>query len=265
MDQAKILPYLTKETEKWVKIAEEKYGRKFPMPSVSLKLKGGTAGIANSSKCEIRYNAALFLRHQKDFAERTVPHEVAHILTDAIFNQVEATSTIRFRSGRVKPHGREWRSVMHTLGIKNVTRCHSYDTTGIRKKRSKPYKAICGCDEKSITKTIYTRMKSGAGYTCRQCNQRMKLESDDVFSATDVFSAATKSARSSTPKTHFTKTIGVAKPYKYKCTCTIHRVSRTIHNRIQNEGSVRRCGKCKGPVAKINYVGIGYEHNKERT
>lgn len=175
---AQIVNILTKETRKYINIASREYDRSFKMPVISLKLRGGIAGIANYTNWLIKYNPALYLRYTEDFMTRTVPHEVAHLICDSIYKQVEGPVLITgrittFRRRRsIKPHGPEWKAVMRRLGVpvSQITRCHSYDTEGIKNKRAKPYEYDCDCENpKRVTITIHRRILRGASYTCRSC------------------------------------------------------------------------------------------------
>lgn len=158
---------LKEATTEWINKANQIFGRTFPMPMISLRLKGGTAGLAYSWEWMIKYNPEIYIRHKEDFKNRTVPHELAHLIVNTLY-------------GRVKSHGREWRSVMHKLGIKEVTRCHSYDVTGIKNTRSRPFVYACGCREFNMTKTLHRKMLMGQTRTCLKCRTRLTYKRTEM-------------------------------------------------------------------------------------
>ncbi|MBO77924.1 MAG: hypothetical protein CME17_10870 [Gemmatimonadetes bacterium] len=65
-------------------------------------------------------NSDFLNHHGQDFIDRTVPHELAHIV-DQIVNGMAYTRTMR----RVL-HGPSWRAIMRDMGC-DPKRCHSYD------------------------------------------------------------------------------------------------------------------------------------------
>jgi predicted SprT family Zn-dependent metalloprotease len=71
------------------------------------------AGRADSRRNLISLNPRL-REHGTDEIDRTVRHELAHLLA-------------QFRSGRrrVAPHGREWKKACRDLGIGDEARCHA--------------------------------------------------------------------------------------------------------------------------------------------
>jgi SprT protein len=70
------------------------------------------AGRADCRRQLISLNPRLF--EHPDEIDRTLRHEVAHLLA-------------QFRAGRrrILPHGDEWRSACHDLGIDDEKRCHN--------------------------------------------------------------------------------------------------------------------------------------------
>jgi SprT protein len=163
MNEMNDLNELTALTKSFIDKANQIYGRTFSVPTVSFGLRGGVAGTANYGYNLIRYNHELYTRNKDDFKARTVPHEVAHLVARTMY-------------GNIKPHGREWRSVMHRLGVQEVTRCHSYDVNGVKSARSRPFVYACGCQEFKLTSTIHRRILMGQTRTCLKCRKKIVFQ-----------------------------------------------------------------------------------------
>ncbi len=116
--------------------AEKAYGQKFSMPVVTYDLRGRTAGTANYVKWHINLNAVLLMENVDEFLERTVPHELAHLITDRVYPEaherklvLKSGMRLTYKRAKRDVHGPRWQSVCRTLGMTDVTRCHSYDVT----------------------------------------------------------------------------------------------------------------------------------------
>jgi SprT protein len=143
--------------------AYERYGRQFKMPSINFNLRGRTAGKAFYYDNEVRLNLVLFRENVEGFKARTIPHELAHLITHVLYPNA-------------KPHGREWKSVMRSLGGP-TTRCHSFDTSNseVRSVRRR-FTVRCDCRTYQFTSIRYNRMRSGErSYSCRQCGGRVRI------------------------------------------------------------------------------------------
>ena len=81
--------------------------RDFASIPVSFDLTGRSAGMyrVRNGRRSIRYNAYLFAKYFEDNLAVTVPHEVAHYVTDMLHGL-----------HRVRPHGKEWQGIMRALG-----------------------------------------------------------------------------------------------------------------------------------------------------
>lgn len=132
--------------------AEHKYNTTVPFPTVRYDLRGTKAGWAQYSTWTVSFNAILLAENFEAFLEDTVPHEMAHLITDLVFPEAHQrgtpTYTVRgIRRGKRSPHGEAWKSVMRTLGADPV-RCHNYNVENarVREKVSYDYKCLC-CGE----------------------------------------------------------------------------------------------------------------------
>jgi len=123
-----------------VAIASSHFNIDIKMPTIVYKKRGTTAGTASYYTNTIDLNPTLLMSNIEAFMKRTVPHEMAHLITGVVYPHTNS----RVCGGKRSPHGSEWKSVMRVLGA-DPSRCHNYDTSAI-KKRSSSYEYICeGC------------------------------------------------------------------------------------------------------------------------
>lgn len=142
--------------------AEARYGRSFPFPVVNYTLKGAVAGRAYYYKHMINLNSVLLVENGQKFIDRTVAHEVAHLIAYRVYGD------------KIRPHGREWASVMNTFGLE-ASRCHTYDVT--RARRGKSFSYSCACRKWQLTSIRHKRAQTGHNrYSCKLCNQVLKWE-----------------------------------------------------------------------------------------
>jgi len=122
--------------------ANSHYNIDIKMPTIVYKKRGTTAGTACYVTHTIDLNPALLMSNIEAFMKRTVPHELAHLITGIVYPHTNQRSW----GGKRSPHGSEWKSVMNVLGA-DPSRCHDYDTSAV-KKRTSSYEYICeGCGE----------------------------------------------------------------------------------------------------------------------
>jgi SprT protein len=147
-------------TRELVVRAREQWPKKrIPDVKVAFGLRGHAAGDACARTATTRYNDELLDRYGDEFVRTIVPHEVAHVVTWAVF-------------GRVKPHGPEWRDVMRFFGAPpRVT--HEFETTPARVMRRFRYRCACP-DPHLMTKRAHLRIRRGtAEYRCRRCGEAL--------------------------------------------------------------------------------------------
>lgn len=122
-------------------------------------LKGTAAGKACYGKNAIRYNTALAYANLDTFMARTVPHEVAHFIAYYLGD---------------RGHGRTWKRVMVMLGVRDISRCHSYDTSEVRK--DKGYiQYHCSCRDHLISPTLHRKIRWGQKRWCRKCKGFLEI------------------------------------------------------------------------------------------
>jgi SprT protein len=149
-------------TEGCVHKAGELYGRTFAPIEVCFDLHGTAAGMyrVRRGARHIRYNPWIFARYFDDSLAVTVPHEVAHYVTDCLYGLA-----------RVRPHGPEWQAVMRALGASaRVTGC--YDLRGLPLRRQRRFAYRCDCGSHQLSTVRHNRVQRGeALYLCRQCRK----------------------------------------------------------------------------------------------
>lgn len=138
-------------------LAEKQYNRTFPRPTIDFSIKGSTAGKAYYLKNRLSFNLTLAIQEGKKFINRTPAHEVAHLIARDIYGY------------GIQPHGKEWQSVMLSLG-QVPSRCHDYEV-----KTNHTYS--CACENKVhylSTRKHNTIIVKGTRYSCTTCNQTIQ-------------------------------------------------------------------------------------------
>ena len=155
--------------------ARAAYNITLEVPTVVYKKRGTTAGTANYRTWTIDLNPVLLMENVDAFIERTVPHELAHLITDRVYPEAH---TRRFRGEKREVHGPRWRSVMRTLGVADSTRCHSYDTSSVkRSKTSYEYKCtVCGSTFSLGPKRHAKMLQSATAYRHTVCGSHARIE-----------------------------------------------------------------------------------------
>lgn len=112
----------------------------------------------------IRLSVPLWPRASEEDRRETIVHEACHIIAD-------------YRFGRRQGHGHHWRQMMALCGYRDAKRCHDVDRESIRERRGQNrLRAACGCAGGVIVGPVQVRrIQAGAAYTCRRCDQRVRL------------------------------------------------------------------------------------------
>jgi SprT protein len=130
-----------------------------PVP-VSFDLRGRAAGMyrVRRNQAVIRYNPYIFSRYFNHGLQATVPHEVAHCITDRIFGLAN-----------VRPHGKEWQTVMRALGAEPRASMH-LDLAGIPLRLQRRFAYQCDCTVHQLSSCRHNKIAAGkARYLCRRC------------------------------------------------------------------------------------------------
>jgi SprT protein len=143
--------------------AEDFFDCTFKLAEIRFNLKGKTAGyfkqLANGRSI-INYNSSLLELNGNAFIERTVPHEVAHLVAYQLYGS------------SIKPHGAEWLSVMQLFKA-DASRCHDYDMTNVATRTYRRFAYQCVCQTHYLTSIRHNRIQGGQRYYCRKCHQAL--------------------------------------------------------------------------------------------
>lgn len=134
--------------------AQHIYGRNFAVPNIVVKDIGTKGGTASYLTQTLTFSETLYKENVEHFLASTVPHEVAHLITRAMYP-------------RCTPHGWEWKSVMRALGVE-PNRCHSYNVASVA--RGVRYVYSCNCDKEFlIGRAVHQKIQGGQKRYCRKC------------------------------------------------------------------------------------------------
>jgi SprT protein len=154
------------KTDWYLKQAEDHFNRKFKLAEIRFSLQGKTAGYfrqtANGHSI-INYNSVILESNRNAFIQRTVPHEVAHLVA------------FQLHGLSIKPHGPEWMAVMELFKA-DSSRCHDYDTSSVVARKYKRFAYQCDCQTHSLTSIRHNRILAGQSYFCRKCHQALSCE-----------------------------------------------------------------------------------------
>jgi SprT protein len=152
-------------TEMYIDIAREYYDMELPIIPIRYDLKGQCAGQFWNCPREgkyLRYNLVIATENWDDYLSQTVPHEVAHYVQRVRYGNHDS------RGRRIRPHGKEWKSIMVNCFQIKPERCHSYETENVR--TLKIFKYSCHCREWELTSIRHNKMVEGtANYHCKKC------------------------------------------------------------------------------------------------
>lgn len=153
-------------TRDYIRRAGDLYGRAFPVIAVNFDLIGRAAGMyrVRGRWREIRYNPYIFGKYFADNLANTVPHEVAHYITD-----------MRYGLRNVRPHGREWREVMQAFAAEPGA-TFRYDLSGIPRRHRRQFSYRCACGTHTLGAVRHKRASNGeARYCCRRCGKVLRF------------------------------------------------------------------------------------------
>lgn len=150
------------KTDYFLHKASEVYQRNFEKIEINFDLKGRVAGMYRRKRNQrvIRYNPYLFAKYYEDNIQTTIPHEVAHYVTDMMFVCA-------------RPHGKEWREVMQAFGA-DASRTCDYDLVGIPTRVHQRHGYQCACMTHEITTRRHNKIQNNkARYYCKQCKETL--------------------------------------------------------------------------------------------
>lgn len=149
------------KVEQCISHASYHFDQNFRFPHISFNQRGKIAGCARLHLNELRFNPVLLSDNLDAFLEEVVPHEVCHLLAYKLF-------------GKVRPHGKEWQSLMFELFDLKGQTYHQMDVTKVKGK-SFNYQCECGPIELSIRRHNKV-VKGQQTYICRKCRTPLTAE-----------------------------------------------------------------------------------------
>jgi SprT protein len=162
------------ETHNYLKQASELFNLKYETIDITFNLKGRCAGmyrvkshgrIFTRQHREIRYNPYIFSKYFADNYNTTIPHEVAHYVTDRLYGLKN-----------IKPHGKEWKAVMHAFDA-DASVTADYDLSGIPLKNQSLFTYQCSCREHRLTAIRHNKIVKGRyQYHCKNCKQSLRYK-----------------------------------------------------------------------------------------
>ena len=157
--------FIKSEVTKTLEKAEKIYKRKFDEITTVFNLKGKTAGMfcfkkftTVTSSMKFRFNVEMAKLNTKKSTKDTVVHEVGHYIARVLAN-----------GDYIKPHGKEWKTVMNKLGG-NPKRCHSLK---IAPSSRKSFSYKCDCMTHEVSTCIHNKILRGQKRVCKKCNQQL--------------------------------------------------------------------------------------------
>ena len=101
------------ETYKWIDKGNELYSLNLGYPTITMNLKGKSAGMTIPNEWHIKYNDRILFENKKAFIANTPAHEVAHLFEWKLYGKCG--------------HKKNWKDIMHRFGFENPCRCHNYE------------------------------------------------------------------------------------------------------------------------------------------
>ena len=159
-----------------IKTFAVKTGYELKFPIVKYDLKGTTAGQAIYGSCvdeaTIRVNGAILIDHTERYLNRTVPHEVAHLIVKYYYSRVKKLTTT--------PHGKMWKYTMMLLGVQDIGRCHSYSLRTEEVRRQRRFLYACPCKTFNLSTTRHNKIQSGRKYFCTDCQRLLVYQGEEL-------------------------------------------------------------------------------------
>ena len=168
------------QTHVYIKHAVNLFDIKNKTVEISFNLKGRSAGMYRVSrhsrwhigrqKREIRYNSYIFSKYFDDNFKTTIPHEVAHYVSDIIYGLKN-----------IRPHGKEWKAIMHVFAA-NASVTANYDLSGIPLKNKTLHTYQCSCREHQLGSIRHNRVSNNRGqYYCNSCKQILRFKQQSIY------------------------------------------------------------------------------------
>ncbi|NDV91635.1 SprT family zinc-dependent metalloprotease [Alteromonas sp. 345S023] len=135
--------------------ADAYFNRTFPRPTLSFRRSGKNAGTAFLQQNRINLHPLLYSDNESEYHDDVIPHEISHLLVWQLF-------------GKVKPHGKEWQSIMLGVFKRPPNTTHSFDINAVLGDR---FAYQCGCGEHRLSIRRHNKIQKGTKYQCKRCKQ----------------------------------------------------------------------------------------------
>lgn len=147
------------QIDKLLALASSVYHRSFTRPTITWRKSGKNAGTANLTYNRINLNPVLFCHNRDAFLNDVVAHELSHILVYQLY-------------GRVRPHGREWQSMMETVFNRPAHTTHAFDLSPLN---LKSYGYFCKCGPVQLSVRRHNKVvRQQQIYVCRRCHEQLQ-------------------------------------------------------------------------------------------
>ncbi len=162
---------IIQQVESCYQHAERYLKRHFPRPEINFKLHGKSAGTAHLQMNKLRFNATLLEENPHIFLEQVVAHEICHLLAHQLF-------------GKVKPHGKEWQSLMIKIFNLPPKTTHSLDTRSVE---GKTFTYYCHCGPINLTIRRHNKiLRQQTQYRCRRCQQTLTMRTPQTGNPSQI-------------------------------------------------------------------------------
>lgn len=152
------------QTRRLLRQAARHFSVPLPDPLIRFDLRGKAAGMVlfhDNRQTVIRYNRSMLVDNGEAFIQRTVPHEVAHLVARQL------------HGAAIRPHGREWQAVMHFFGA-DSSRCHNFSVREQERRRMRHFDYRCDCQAHRLSAIRHHRHQAGVSYRCRRCGSALR-------------------------------------------------------------------------------------------
>ena len=138
----------------FISIACDAYNTELEGPYVRFDKRGTCGGTANYSLNELNFNAGLMLDNWDEYLNQIIPHEVAHLVKNAVYGAERKGELMR-------PHGTYWQRIMRQFGIE-PDRSHRMDISKVQQpKRKFVYECECCSTEFVLSSVKHNRIVRG--------------------------------------------------------------------------------------------------------
>ncbi|WP_088329138.1 SprT family zinc-dependent metalloprotease [Lacimicrobium sp. SS2-24] len=144
--------------------AEQCLGISLPIPLLRFNQRGRIAGSARLKDYEIRLNPVLLAENTEEFMREVIPHELCHLLVWRLYCR-------GMRTRSVKPHGKEWKTLMRDIFGLQGKACHQMDIDSVQ---GRQFDYRCECGPLKLTIRRHNNVLKGVRYICRACKHPLQ-------------------------------------------------------------------------------------------